>query len=241
MAASQVGGASDNRDQARFDRALDSLWLVFQPIVSLVTPNAPTVAYEALCRTSEKGLGDPQELLSLAVSLGEVHTLAQIVRERAAEVMKRRQDITLFINLDGQELLGPAEGLDPLAEFAHRVVLEVTERSPISRLPEVRVRASALRDAGYRFAIDDLGGGYAGLSSLALMEPEFVKIDESLVRGVDREPVRRKIIGSLVGLCRQLRIACIVGGVETEAERDALLELHCELMQGYLFGRPVVV
>lgn len=232
----------DDRASLRFRRALDSLWLVFQPIVSMTTPNAPVIAYEALCRASEKGLVDPQELLRLAVSLGEVNTLARVVHERAAEVLKRRQDITLFVNVDIEQLTGPpGDGFDALTEHAHRVVLEVTERSPIGHLPDVRVCAAALRDRGYRFAIDDLGGGYAGLSSLALMEPEFVKIDESLVRGVDREPVRRKIIGSLVALCRQLRIACIVGGVETEAERDALLELHCELMQGYLFGRPVVV
>ena len=241
MTPTPVDPAQDERHQVRFERALDTMWLVFQPIVSLVTPNASTIAYEALCRTSETDLVDPRELLRLATSLGQVSTMTRVVRERAAEVLRRRLDITLFINVDVEELLGPLEGEDPIGEFAHRVVLEVTERSPISRLSEVRVQASALRERGYRFALDDLGGGYAGLSSLALIEPEFVKIDRALVRGLDKEPVRRKIIASLVGLCRQLRIACIAGGVETEAERDALLELHCELMQGYLFGRPVVV
>ena len=188
------------------------------------------------------GLVNPQELLRFASSLDQVNALASVIRGRAIEVLRRRQDITVFINVDVEDLMGPlADGPDPLDEFAHRVVLEVTERSPISKLSEVRVRASALRERGYRFAIDDLGGGYAGLSSLALIEPDFVKIDKTLVRGVDREPVRQKIIESLVSLCRQLRIVCIVGGVETEGERDALLSLHCELMQGYLFGRPVVV
>ena len=88
--------------------------------------------------------------------------------------------------------------------------------------------------------MDDLGAGYAGLSSFAALEPDVVKLDISLVRDVDREPVKRKLVGSLAALCRDLRVTVLAEGVETAGERDVLVELGCEWLQGYLFGRPVV-
>jgi len=222
-----------------FEKALDGLWLAFQPIVSATRPEEPAFAFEALARNHERLVSDPRDLLGLAVSIGAVHDLARVVHARAGEVLRRVPGITLFVNVDVEELMGPlGQSGDALTEFAARVVLEVTERAPISELPEVRQRSSVLRELGYRFAIDDLGGGYAGLSSLALMDPQFVKIDQALIRDVDTQPIKRKIVGSLAALTRQLGIGCIVEGVETEGERDALVNLDCELMQGYLFGRP---
>lgn len=225
--------------RALFERALDSLWLAFQPIISFKRPGIPAFAFEALARNREPQVEDPRDLLGLGVSVGMIGELGRAVHLRAAEALRANPDLTLFVNVDVEELLGPiGAGDDALTEFASRVVLEVTERAPISELPEVKERSTALREQGYRFAIDDLGGGYAGLSSLALMEPQFVKIDQALIRDVDTLPVKRKIVGSLVALSRQLGIGCIVEGVETLGERDALAALGCDLMQGYLFGRP---
>lgn len=222
-----------------FERALDSLWLAFQPIISLSAPEGPAFAFEALARNGEAQVRDPRDLLGLAVSIGRVGDLGRAVHSRAADALRRNRAMTLFVNVDVEELMGPiGDGDDALSEFATRVVLEVTERAPISELPEIRERSSALRERGYRFAIDDLGGGYAGLSSLAVMDPQFVKVDQALIRDVDTQPIKRKIVGSLVGLTRQLGIGCIVEGVETMGERDALAALDCDLMQGYLFGRP---
>ena len=230
---------SPRAQTALFERALDSLWLAFQPIVSNSKPGASPFAFEALARNREPQVSDPRDLLGLAVAVGGIGDLGRVVHSRAAEALRRNPELTLFVNVDVEELMGPL-GADEeaLTEFAHRVVLEVTERAPISELPEVRERSSALREKGYRFAIDDLGGGYAGLSTLALMDPQFVKVDQALIRDVDTQPVKRKIVGSLVALTRQLGIGCIVEGVETEGERDALAALDCDLMQGYLFGRP---
>ena len=229
--------------RALLERALNSVWLVFQPIVAQSKNGEPVFAYEALARNSEPRVADPRDLIQLALSLGMVSELGRVVQTRAAGVLRRRPDITLFVNIDVEELMGAlGDGDDdPLAEFAHRVVLEVTERAPISELPEVRQRSTRLRERGYRFAIDDLGGGYAGLSSLVLMEPDFVKIDQALIRDLDTQPVKRKIVGSLAALCRQLGIGCIVEGVETASERDVLASLGCDLMQGFFFGRPVAI
>jgi EAL domain-containing protein (putative c-di-GMP-specific phosphodiesterase class I) len=96
----------------------------------------------------------------------------------------------------------------------------------------------ALRAMGFRLAVDDLGAGYAGLSSLAIVAPEVVKIDMSLVRDVHGSESKQEVIRSMTRLAADLEMELIVEGVETVAERDTLVKLGCDLMQGYLFARP---
>jgi len=105
-------------------------------------------------------------------------------------------------------------------------------------VPELKTRTKRLRDLGFKLAIDDLGAGYAGLTTFAHIEPEVAKIDMSLVRNVHREPTKRRLIQSLGSFCHDMGIQLICEGVETGEERDALLELGCDLHQGYLFGKP---
>ena len=126
----------------------------------------------------------------------------------------------------------------PLSRHAARVVLEITERAPLEKIRDVTARVAQLRALGYRIAVDDLGAGYAGLTSFAHLEPEVVKVDMSLIRGIDRSPMKQKLLRSIVGLCRDLGIEMIAEGIETEAERDALVRLGGDLCQGYLFARP---
>ena len=102
----------------------------------------------------------------------------------------------------------------------------------------MRSRIRALKDMGFRIAIDDLGAGYAGLTSFAVLEPHVVKLDMSLVRGVDREPLKRRLIGSMTRVCKESGILVVAEGVETTAEHDAVVELGCDLVQGFLIGRP---
>ena len=99
-------------------------------------------------------------------------------------------------------------------------------------------RMAQLRAMGYRIAVDDLGAGYAGLTSFAQLEPEVVKVDMSLVRGIDGSPTKQKLLESIIGLCRDLKIQIIAEGIETEPERDTLVRLGGDLCQGYLFAHP---
>ena len=87
-------------------------------------------------------------------------------------------------------------------------------------------------------AIDDLGAGYAGLSSFTQLEPDVAKLDMSLVRGIDTDTRRRSIVRSMKQLCSELGILVVAEGVETVAERDTLDDLGCDLLQGYLFAKP---
>lgn len=83
-----------------------------------------------------------------------------------------------------------------------------------------------------------LGAGYAGLTSFVSLEPELVKLDMSLVRDADKSSTKRKLIRSMATLCRDLGITVVAEGVETVAERDVVMELGCELLQGYLLAKP---
>jgi EAL domain-containing protein (putative c-di-GMP-specific phosphodiesterase class I) len=146
----------------------------------------------------------------------------------------------IFVNLHPSEfrrdvLAAPG---DPLRPLAHRVVLEVTERAALARGATLDDALRAARTCGYRLAVDDLGEGYAGLATLAALEPDFAKIDMSLVRGVDRAPLKRDIIAALVHLASKTGITVVAEGVETAEERAVLTTLGVDLLQGYFVGRP---
>ena len=123
--------------------------------------------------------------------------------------------------------------------MANRVVLEITERAPLDDMGDLRSRLQALRDLGFRFALDDLGTGYAGLSGFTVLDPWVVKLDISLVRDVHLEATKLSVIKAMVNLCRDLRITVISEGIESPEERDALVDVGCDLLQGFLFAKPV--
>jgi EAL domain-containing protein (putative c-di-GMP-specific phosphodiesterase class I) len=97
---------------------------------------------------------------------------------------------------------------------------------------------ASYRNKGFTVAIDDFGAGYAGLALLARFQPDVVKVDMELVRGVDNSVARQAIIAGIVGICRQLDITVLAEGVETRAEAEVLRAAGIRLFQGYLFARP---
>lgn len=144
------------------------------------------------------------------------------------------------MNLHPQDLLDPDlnDENSALASMAGRVVLEITERVAITDVENARAKVLALRKCGFRIAVDDLGAGYTGLSSFALLEPEFVKLDMTLIRDIDALTVKQKLVKALASSCREMGLHVVAEGVETHAERDAAVNLGCDFLQGYLFARP---
>jgi EAL domain-containing protein (putative c-di-GMP-specific phosphodiesterase class I) len=120
-----------------------------------------------------------------------------------------------------------------------RIVFEVTEGGRVDDGPWLAEIPREYKRWGLLTAIDDFGAGYAGLTLLASFQPDIVKLDMELVRGIDRSRPKQAIVRGLVQMCRELRITVIGEGVETSLERDLLRELGIVLMQGYLFSRPV--
>lgn len=232
-------GADRAGIEASFDRAMQQLWIAYHPIVD---PRAQTIfGYEALLRTNESSLPHPGAVLDAATRLGRLEELGRAIRGRAAEPILANPDAgKLFVNLHVTDLSDPNLLSDEsaLSAIAHRVVLEITERSSLDEVKDIRNRIAMLREMGFCIAVDDLGAGYAGLTSFTLLEPEIVKLDMSLVRDVNQNSTKQKVIRSMASLAQDMGMIVVAEGVETRAERDTLIELGCDLLQGFLFARP---
>jgi EAL domain-containing protein (putative c-di-GMP-specific phosphodiesterase class I) len=225
--------------EASFESALSSLWMAFQPI--LRASDLSVFGYEALLRTEEPTLIRPDLVVDAAERLSRLPLLGRKVRSLAAAAMANAApDATLFLNLHPLDLADEElfDQFAPLSQIAKRVVLEVTERAAIEEVDSVERRVAQLRERGFRVAVDDLGAGYAGLSSFALLEPEIVKLDVSLLRDIDQSPVKQKLVASMTSLCKDMGFLVVAEGIETPAERDCVVSLGCDLLQGFLFARP---
>jgi EAL domain-containing protein (putative c-di-GMP-specific phosphodiesterase class I) len=231
----------ENQDtlRERLARVIDTLWMAYHPIFR--TSDGSIFGYEALLRSDEPSLAQPVSVLWAAETLNLIDDLGRRIRDVACKAFEVwPDDCALFVNLHPSDLLdnhlfAPDS---PLTLQARRVVLEITERASLDTLPDLTRRVADLRKLGFRIAIDDLGAGYAGLGAFADLEPEIVKLDMSLVRRVDEHKTRQKVVKSMITLAKEMGIQVVAEGVETEAERDTLKALGCDLLQGYLFARP---
>lgn len=224
----------------RFDRAVEGLRLAFQPIID--ARQRKIVAYEMLLRSSEPSLPDPGAVLDAAERLDAVHHLGRHIRLLASRAFRLlpSPDMSLFVNLHAHELTDPDlyAGDAPLGEFARRVVLEITERASLESLSDITSRARRLRDLGYRIAVDDLGAGYAGLTTFTTLEPEVVKLDMSLVRNIGQSATKQRVVQSMIRLCREMSMRVVAEGIETREELACIGDLGCDLLQGYYLGKP---
>jgi EAL domain-containing protein (putative c-di-GMP-specific phosphodiesterase class I) len=225
--------------EVRFSWGVSLRWMAFQPIVQWREQRV--FGYEALLRSDEPLMKNPADILDAAERLGRLHELGRAVRASvAAAAPQAPEGVRLFVNLHSADLndedLYSAEA--PLSKIANRVVLEVTERASLYGVKSVPACVAKLKALGYQIAIDDLGSGYAGLTSFTQLEPTVAKIDMALVRGIDSDSRRQSIVRSMKQLCDDLGVLVIAEGVETEAERDTLTNLGCDLLQGFLFASP---
>ncbi|MCZ7681589.1 MAG: EAL domain-containing response regulator [Sandaracinaceae bacterium] len=239
QAAWQVGDRAAL--EVRFRHALDQLFMVYQPIVSW--SERRVIGYEALVRSAEPTLPHPGALFDAAARLERLDELSRRIRHLSPQPFgglprHGAADPLLFMNVHVSDLDADDFIEGPLASLAPFVALEITERAALDSLDRVVPRVSELRARGYRVAVDDLGAGYAGLTSFALLEPHIVKIDMSLVRDIHRTPTKQRLVAGLTEACKDLGVWLIAEGVETTEEREVLVKLGCELFQGFLFARP---
>lgn len=233
-----AGGAVQTREA--LDSALSTLHMVWQPIV--VWPGTVVRAWEGLMRTRDPRLPRPTDVLAAAEAQGRLADVGRAVRSAVARSAAHAPDeAEFFVNLHPDDLMDPAL-FDPrsiLGPIADRVVFELTERATLSKdAGTVQSRVDALRRLGYRIAVDDLGAGYSGLSTFVQLRPDVAKLDMVLVRGIEADLVRQRLVRSLSGLCLDLGIELVAEGVETLAELTTLSRLGCTRFQGWLFARP---
>lgn len=228
--------------EQKLGRCLSALSMHFQPIVHAST--RARFGYEALLRSGDKSLPHPGAILDAAERLEKITTLGRAVRAQCAKVIadSPAERGVVFINLHLLDLFDKqlTSPFSPLSKVASRVVLEITERNSLEGQHDVRYRVAELRELGFRIAIDDLGGGHARMGTFTPLDCDFVKLDMSLVRDIDKHPMKQRLVKSVTELCRGQGTKVIGEGVETEAESKLLVDLGCDYLQGYLIAKPAL-
>jgi EAL domain-containing protein (putative c-di-GMP-specific phosphodiesterase class I) len=214
----------------------------FQPIVSV--ERKVVFAHEALARGPA---GEPALSVLDQVTWENRYRFDQECRVRAIErAAGLNMTESLSINFIPNAVNNPLACVQRAVRVANdrgfelsRLIFEVTEGERVENTEALVKIFKEYRKLGIKTAIDDFGAGYAGLNLLARFQPDIVKIDIDLVRDVDTLRVKQIIVENIVELCLKLGIAPLAEGVETAGERDFLAGIGIDLMQGFLFARPM--
>lgn len=218
------------------DRAV---YIDLHPI--LVADTLQVYGYEALARGELRTLRSPEIMFDVAAEADLLWELGRLCRSKAIEAMTQRltRGELLFLNVDPHDFADPEfSQLDREVATPERVVIEITERTAIKDYPKFRERLKALRERGYRFAVDDAGSGYAGLGSIANLEPDFIKLDISLINCIDTNFIKQNLVETMVRFANDQGAQVIAEGVERAEEYETVRGLGVHLVQGFFLHRP---
>jgi diguanylate cyclase (GGDEF)-like protein len=220
--------------------------LYFQPIVDV--ERGKVVAFEALARWDSPILGRvaPDIFIRVAERSDLINKLTRMLLRRAlAKAKTWPDDIRVSFNLSMRDL-GSREAIVNIVAIiensgiaASRIDLEVTETALIQDFDQANASLQSLKALGVSVSLDDFGTGYSSLSYIRRFPIDKIKIDRSFVKEVETEPSCRAIVKSVIDLCRNMKLTCIVEGMETADQVNVLRTLGCRTMQGYLFGKPM--
>jgi EAL domain-containing protein (putative c-di-GMP-specific phosphodiesterase class I) len=119
-----------------------------------------------------------------------------------------------------------------------RITFEIVEQEELSQEQHLQRIITEYKRHGFQVALDDFATGYSGLSRLAALRPDIVKLDRVMIQDIDRDPMRRAIVAAVVALCREIGVKPVIEGVETAAEVQTLREIGVRFMQGFYFAKP---
>lgn len=215
---------------------------VFQPIIRL--SDEVVVGFEALGRnTLKKPAYDTTTLFRIASENDKSTALSRVMRKVSIADIWRLPDpeARIFMNVHPQEML-EADLLSEIEQTAkalegRTLVVEIHEGA-IADLGQMRELRSELERRKIELAYDDFGAGRSRLTQLAEVPPDFLKLDMSLIRNIERSPGRQELVSALVQLMNDVGVRVIAEGVETDAEHQTVVSLGCTLGQGYLYRRP---
>ncbi len=216
--------------------ALDTLSVVFQPIVDIRT--GKVFAHEALVRCTVPEFRNPMVLFERAVERGCTGPLGRLIREIGVPLCGGER---LFVNVHPTELSQSwlVRPDDPIFSHDDEVFIEVTESVPMTHFD---LCMGVCRELGSRgsvhLVVDDLGAGYSNLLRIADLEPRIVKLDRQLITHIDRRPRQQRLVAAIVRLCEDLGAGVVAEGIETLGELTAIRDAGAHYAQGYLLARP---
>ncbi|MDF2570627.1 MAG: diguanylate cyclase domain protein [Sporomusa sp.] len=218
---------------------------VYQPIVNLKT--GMIMGYEALSRgPAGSPLQYPIELFNVAIDNGKLLALEQVCREAALiHLCDLGENQRLFLNMNAEVVKDPnfrggltkafviKQGLNP-----EQVTFEITERTAITDFDSFIKSLNHYRSQGYSIAVDDAGAGYSSLQAIAELRPNYIKLDRSIVHGVDKDPLKQAMLDAMTKLAAVINSKIIAEGIETTDELAILISKGVDYGQGYFLARP---
>jgi predicted signal transduction protein with EAL and GGDEF domain len=222
------------------------LFLEFQPIYDVLTQR--TIGMEALGRWHNARLGAvrPEEFIRIAERTDLILRVTEVLLRKALEEVARwPSDLYLSFNLSAIDISTSPRArrlVDIVLDSgvpAHYVNFEITETAVTRDFEQAHSSLTMIKQAGCRVSLDDFGTGYSSLSYVHRLPFDTIKIDRSFMTDVDSNSASKKIVKSVLDLCRNLGLECIVEGLETASQADVVQALGARAMQGYLFGRPM--
>jgi EAL domain-containing protein (putative c-di-GMP-specific phosphodiesterase class I) len=238
---------------AELHRGIDAgqLHLVYQPEVDLRSGHITSVEALVRWRHPERGSLLPREFIPLAESSGTITDLTRAVLRLAAAQAARWQSarwdgnpLPIWVNLSACDLSDTDLAchvfalLEEHGVSGSQIGLEITETAPIDRADVAAESLYALHDLGMRVAIDDFGTGYSSLSHLRHLPIDMIKIDRSFVAGLATGGDDARLVAAMTETAHLLRRVVTAEGVEDVAQQEALVDLGCDLGQGYLYASP---
>lgn len=224
----------------------DEFFPYFQPLVELRSGQLAGFEVLARWRHGKLGIIPPDEFIPAVEKHGLIDRLTGAILEKAFRVKPLlASSMKLSINLSPIQLVDRAlpekirASVAPSGFALERLTIEITESALMGDLPSARAVAQDLKSMGCRLSLDDFGTGYSSLKHLQALPLDELKVDKSFVSTMTTARESRKIVAAVVGLGQSLGLETVAEGVETPEHANMLLWLGCDLVQGWLYGRPV--
>src|SRR3990167_5597592 len=217
------------------------LWMAFQPIVDI--GKRAIHGYEALLRVNHPVLNGPEVLIGCAEKFNTLRDLSFFAHSTALRSLRSMGGHRkLFLNLHPRDFV-EYENLDRksnpfFGRDLSQIVFEITERYCLHATDRILSIIRFFKGLGVGIALDDLGSGYSSLEVLAGLEPDYIKLDMSLIRSIHQSDRKQKLVRSLLYYSDQIGAQCVAEGVETKEEYDVLKGMKCRLIQGFLLAMP---
>ena len=242
-----IRNISNIEHQLRETDLEQELSVMFQPIVDTQTNR--TAGFEALARWHNPTLGHvrPDIFIGAAEQMGIIGKLTTILLRKALNAACAwPDDVYMSFNLSIYDLSSPQTvlGLISIVEKSdfpsHRIVFEITETAVMHDFKQANEALNLLKLQGAQIALDDFGTGYSSLSYVQRMPLDRLKIDRSFITDIATDKNTRNIVQTIVDLCNNLNLDCIVEGVETQEQLSILKAMGCRYIQGYYFSKPLL-
>ena len=225
----------------------NELYVMFQPIIDITTGH--TIAFEALGRWESPTLGNiaPNVFIHSAEQEGIISKVTSILFSKAlAAAREWPQHVRLSFNLSVYDLCSMISVQRLVSQISKsgiqfsRITLEITETGIMQDFERAREALAMLRTMGIKIALDDFGTGFSSLSYVRKLPVDRLKIDRSFIAEIEENKAARDILRTMVSLCENLDLDCVVEGVETRSQLAIVEETGCSLVQGYLYSKPLV-